>query len=192
MAFLAVLALSVSIGMTTQTFSVLNGILFKGLPFPEADRLFTIYRTASGKVGEELAIPRQDLSRLTGQLDCFESMSGMYAGTINLSGDGLPMRYTGTFVSANILETLGVGTQLGQGFSRDGRDGTHGQLLISDRVWRDRYRGDPGILNQVVRVNGEERSIAGIMPEGFHFPVRHLDSAGDGQPAHHPRQGSGP
>ena len=166
---LAILALAVSLGMSTTAFSTLNGIFFKPLPFRDAEELHHIY-VQNERVDMRTGIPFSQFGELE-QLDSFDDVIGYSFGTINISGKGRPERYEGAFVSPNFLGFLGCEPVLGRGFSKatTEEDGPR-ELLISEKLWREKFRADPDILGMTVRANGAEHSIVGILPEGFHFP----------------------
>jgi putative ABC transport system permease protein len=169
---LAILALAISMGMSITTFSILNGFFLRPLPFDNPEELHHIYlddREPSLKV---MQIPFSKLASLE-NVASIEAFFGYYEGTLNLSGDGLPERYSGTFVSPGFLEVLGHEPAMGRSFSR-GENTASGtgqrEILISHRIWMDRYDGDPEILGNQVRANGTPHTIVGVLPEGFHFP----------------------
>ncbi|HKJ90007.1 MAG TPA: ABC transporter permease, partial [Oceanipulchritudo sp.] len=173
---LAILALAVSVGMSISTFSVLNGMFLKPLPFKDPQNLHHIYLSGKNLSFQGTQIPFENLPSLEA-LDPVQALFGFFEGTLNLSGDGPPERHSGAFVSPRFLEILGHKPLLGRSFtSREdsfpGEDRL--EILISHRIWQDRYNGDPAILGNEVRANGSPRTIVGILPEGFHFP-RHSD-----------------
>ena len=169
---LAVLALAIGIGLTTSMFSVANGILFKGESYEYFDRL--MHLTQDFEVMEEgkYGIPFTDLKRLNEESKTFEGFSAWYSGTVNLSGNGLPQRYDGAFISGNFLDLLGVKPLHGRCFNEADCHSDSGRvILIGYNVWKHRYYGDPKIIGKSVRVNGVESSIVGVMPRDFKFPI---------------------
>jgi putative ABC transport system permease protein len=167
---LAILALSVSLGMTTTAFSTLNGLFFKPLPFKNPETLHHIYLKGIEWEGKMMPIPSGQLAGLS-DLDSFAEVMAYYAGTINISGEGKPERYTGAFVSPNFLGVLGHEPELGRSFSADSilPDGPR-EILISHEMWTTRFHSDPDVLDKRIRANGAEHRIVGVLPEGFHFP----------------------
>ncbi|HSH09944.1 MAG TPA: ABC transporter permease, partial [Oceanipulchritudo sp.] len=167
---LAILALAVSLGMSTTAFSTLNGIFFKPLPFKDPDSLQQIYLRNTKADLREIPIPYEQFVELQGA-DSFSDVMAYFSGTINISGKGLPERYDGTFVSTNFLEVLGHAPAIGRTYSEASYewDGPR-ELLISHAMWRDRYRQDPDIVGTKVLANAVEHTIVGVLPEGFEFP----------------------
>lgn len=163
---LAILALAVSLGMSIGTFSVLNGMFLKPLPFKDPQHLHQIHLSGKGLSFQGTQIPFEYLPSLEA-LDSVQALFGIFEGTLNLSGDGRPERHSGAFVSPGFLGILGHEPLLGRTFT-PGEDTA--EILISHRIWHDRYNGDPGVLGSEVRANGSPRTIVGILPEDFHFP----------------------
>lgn len=167
---LAIVALSVSMGMTTTTFSVLNGLLFKPLPFEKPEQLHHVFLKSKVAEGKMMPLPFDQLESLE-NVESFSEFMAYYAGTINISGEGIPERYTGAFVSPNFLSLLGHKPELGRSFAEEAvlPDGPR-EILISHEMWMERFRGDPEILGKNIRANGLEHTIVGVLPENFHFP----------------------
>lgn len=171
MTLLAILALATSLGMSTTTFSALNGMFFKPLPFEKPEELYNLLIFDEGAESKAVPIPVEALASIR-ELEGIEGLSGYYQGTINISGDGPPERFSGAFVSPNFLEVLGHEPLLGSTFSPSLKDdGEPHQMLISERLWKDRYKGDPAIIGHTVRANGTPHTIVGILPPDFHFPT---------------------
>jgi putative ABC transport system permease protein len=168
---LAIAALSVSLGMSTTAFSTLNGMFFKPLPFKDPDALHAIYLSNYNADIKELPIPYEHFDDLK-QLDTFSEVMAYYTGTINISGKGIPERYNGGFMSSNFLEVLGHGTLLGRSFSSDEVLAENpNELIISYKMWQERFHGDPDTVGSIIRANGIEHTIVGIMADGFYFPT---------------------
>ncbi|MEX0330804.1 MAG: ABC transporter permease [Puniceicoccaceae bacterium] len=168
---LAIVALSVSLGMSTTAFSTLNGMFFKPLPFKDPGSLHSIYLLNKNADKKEMPIPYEHLQDLQ-QLSSFEEVMAYFTGTINISGKGIPQRYDGGYVSPNFLDVLGHEPVLGRSFSKDiSPDGEVHELLISHTVWQERFHGDPDTIGTTILANGYESTIVGVLPEGFHFPT---------------------
>ncbi len=170
---LAVVALAIGIGLTSSMFSVANGILFKSESYEYFDRLMHLTPNEKSSTDEEekYGIHIDDLKRLNEESKTFEGFSGWTRGTVNLSGNGLPQRYDGAFISGNFLDVLGVKPLHGRCFTEaDCHLNSHRVVIIGYSVWKHRYYGDPKIIGKSVRVNGVDTSIIGVMPRDFKFP----------------------
>ena len=171
-AVIAVVALALGIGLTTLMFSIVYGAMYRGLPFEGAERIVTLSRTNPSADELDLGATTHDLADWRERQRSFERLAGFYSGTVNVRGSERPDRYSGGFLTAGALETLGVQPVLGRSFTaEDERPGASVALLLGWRVWQERYGGDREVLGRAVSVNGSAGHIAGVMPEGFEFPV---------------------
>ncbi len=168
---IAVLAFGLGIGLCTTMFSIIYGVYFRGIGVPEADRLTLIYKTNPSENIERMWPNEHDFYDWREQQQSFSGLAGFSTGTINVSGTEQPERFDGAFVSANLFDVLRVTPVLGSGF-RIGDDAPGSPLtaLIGYRVWVDRYESDPEVIGHTIKVNGEQATILGVMPDGFRFP----------------------
>lgn len=172
----AVLALVIGIGFVIGQFTVLNGFLLRPLPLDEPDRLLAIgpegsYESTMGHKPKEFSRAAFETYRENQQ--AFENVLGFYMGTINVSDGKVPRRYDGAFVTHNADETYRVAPVLGRGFeAADAEPGTEPRLLISHRAWMEDFSGDRGIVGKAILINSRPGRIIGVMPTGFHLPVR--------------------
>lgn len=169
---IGVVALAMGIGFTTIMFSIVHGALYRGLPFPDGDRIYHLSTTNPSRGDVQLGVLIHDLVDWRKQQRSFEGLAAFYQGTINVGGRDRPERYDGGFMSANSFRLLGVQPFLGRDFRpEDDVPGAPQALILGYHVWRDRYGSDPAVIGRDVRVNGREGTIIGVMPEGFRFPV---------------------
>jgi len=168
----AVLAFGLGIGLCATMFSIIYGVYFRGIGVPEADRLTLIFRNNAAENINRMGVPQHDFYDWREQQQSFIGLAGFSTGTINVSGSsGEPERFDGAFVSANLFDVLRVPPFLGSGFRKgDDAPGAPLTVLIGYGVWVDRYGADPDVLGQLVKVNGEQATILGVMPDGFRFP----------------------
>jgi macrolide transport system ATP-binding/permease protein len=167
---IAVLCLTAGIGANTAVFGWVEGILFR--PFPGVvaqDRMVAMIGRASGETGStDLSWPDvQDLGRTLTSAEAVIADKIMGA-TLSL-GDGA-QKITGSIVSANYFDALGVHPVLGRGFEpgEDVGNNAHPVAVISYQLWQDLFAGDPAIVGRPQRLNGLEHTIVGVAPEGFH------------------------
>jgi predicted permease len=174
-AAISVLILALGIGLSTFMFSLVYGVLFRGLDLPEAERVAVLARVEV-RQGEEdnNPLPGQDFLDFRERARSYEGILGYYGGTANLADDDAPERYSGAWVTANTFDVLGVPAVLGRTFA-EGEDlpGSPPTVLLGHHVWRDRYGSDPGVLGKSVRINGRQGTVVGVMPEGFRWPSNH-------------------
>lgn len=170
---LVVFTLALGIGANLAVFSVVNAVVLSPLPYREPDRLVAIWeaKVSEGLNHERVAPPNfVDYRELKG---VFEDAAAWWRPDVNLADDagGVPMRVNTVEATANLFSVLGVRPRLGSGFELPGK--LHDEKLavvISDRLWRERYGGNERILGGALRLNGELYAVQGVMPPGFHFP----------------------
>ena len=174
LSLVAVLTLGLGIGLGTTVFCVVNGALFKGLPFPDADRIVALVATNPSQQQPRQPISSQDLAVWQERETAFEPLGAYTFAPVNLAtGEGRPERFSGGQLTVAAFATLGIHPILGRGFREgDDRPGAEPVILIGQQLWRDRYAGSPGIIGTAIRANGAFRTVIGVMPEHFRFPIR--------------------
>ena len=167
---LAILCLTLGIGANAAVFSWIEGILFR--PYPAVahqERLVAIGGTSRDEPrGTPLSWPDfQDLQRSCTL--CETVFVSKITGTTLSIGDRAE-RTTGSIVSANYFDAIGVHPILGRGFlpEEDTGQSAHPVAVISYQLWQGRFRGDPQIVGKTQRLNGVMHTIVGIAPEGFY------------------------
>jgi macrolide transport system ATP-binding/permease protein len=167
---LAILCLTLGIGANAAVFSWIEGILFR--PYPAVahqERLVAIGGTSRDEPrGTPLSWPDfQDLQRSCTL--CETLFVSKITGTTLSIGDRAE-RTTGSIVSANYFDAIGVSPKLGRGFlpGEDQGQSAHPVAMISYQLWQGRFRGDPQIVGKTQRLNGVMHTIVGVAPEGFY------------------------
>ncbi|MEO6003880.1 MAG: ABC transporter permease [Opitutus sp.] len=165
----AVLTLALGIGANTTFFSVLYGVVLRGLPYPNASGLIEVRNL--GKLGQNdgrvsLAELRDYRARQRSLVDI-----GVYSvgrATLNLE-DGAE-RIVQTRITADLFPLLGVQPAQGRNFLEgEEREGNDRVVIISDNFWQTHFAGASDVLGRHVRLNGVEHSVVGVMPAGFSF-----------------------
>jgi predicted permease len=167
---LAILCLTLGIGANAAVFSWVEGILFR--PYPAVshqERLLAVGGTERDEPrGTPLSWP--DFADLQRSSTLFETLFvSKITGTTLSIGDRAE-RTTGSIVSANYFDAIGVHPILGRGFER-GEDigrSAHPVTVISYQLWQGRFKGDPQIIGKTQRLNGVVHTIVGVAPEGFY------------------------
>ena len=170
----AILTLGAGIGLSTTVFCVVNGALWKGLPFPDADRLVAIDLNNPSKRQQGMAIGVLDLGVMTERQSTFEKIGAYQFRAVNLSAEaGRPERYRAAALSVAAFEALGVQPLLGRGFQAgEDQRGHDAVILLGEQVWRERFGASPSVVGQTIRADGKQRTVIGVMPERFAFPIR--------------------
>jgi hypothetical protein len=174
LSIVAVLTLGLGVGLSTTVFCVVNGGLFKGLPFPDADRVVAVVGTNPSQTQPRLPISVPDLAVWSERQTSFEKFGAYGFSPMNLSTEeGRPERFSGGLLTVAAFDALSVQPLHGRGFREgDDRIGAEPVVLLGYDLWRDRYRSDPAIVGKTIRANGSERTVIGVMPEPFAFPIR--------------------
>ena len=174
LSLVAVLTLGLGIGLSTTVFCVVNGGLFKGLPFPDADRVVAVVATNPGQNQPRQPLSVHDLAVLQERQTSFDRIGAYGFAPMNFADrDGRPERVPGGQLSVAAFEALGVAPFLGRGFREgDDRPGAAPVMLLSHDLWRDRYGSASDIVGRQIRANGAYRVVIGVMPERFAFPIR--------------------
>jgi macrolide transport system ATP-binding/permease protein len=167
---LAILCLTLGIGANTAVFSWIEGILFR--PYPAVahqEKLLALAGTARGESGATgISWPDYlDLQRSCTLCDAF-FVSKITGSTLDI-GDRAE-RTTGSIVSANYFDAIGVHPVLGRGFEpgEDAGSDAHPVAVISYQLWRNRFKSDPQIIGKTQRLNNVPHTIVGVAPEGFY------------------------
>jgi len=165
---LAILCLTLGIGANAAVFSWIEGILFR--PYPAVvhqEQLFALTGTALGEADLTSWPDLLDLQRSCTLVDSFIVTKIM--GTTLSIGDRAEVT-TGSIVSANYFDAIGVHPILGRGFEtgEDSGRNAHPVTVISYQLWKGRFKGDPQIIGKTQRLNGVTHTIVGVAPEGFY------------------------
>ncbi|MFI5310352.1 MAG: ABC transporter permease [Gemmatimonadales bacterium] len=167
----AIVALTLGIGVTTTMFSIVYGALMKGLPFPDGNRIVEVRRENPSRNQHRMSVPISDYVDYRAQQHSFGTIAAYYSGTVNVSGTGDAERYTGAWVTASTFDIARARPILGT-LIRPGDDTPSGGkvAVISYRMWKRRFGGDSSAVGQVIRANGAPFTIVGVMPERYVFP----------------------
>jgi predicted permease len=157
----AVASLALGIGGNAAMFSLVNALLVRPLPYSASERLVRI----TGIYPRAAVSFFQQRSRAT-------DVAAVSTGSeMNLTGQGTAIRVAASSASCNFLDVLGISVARGRSFER-GEDvpGRDAMAVISDSLWKDKFRADPAIVGRIVTLNGSNRQIVGVMPHSFSYP----------------------
>jgi len=164
----ALLTLALGIGANTALFSVVNAVLLRPLPFPQADRIVKVASTVNGHDAAVSPADFHDWRRMAGS---FTDVAAITDGSFALSGDGPAEQLAAEYVTDGFFRIMGVAPALGRPFAPDefvvGQDRA---VIISDALWRSRFGADRSIVGRTLRLDGDARTVVGVMPPGFDFP----------------------
>ena len=168
---LAVLTLALGIGANTAIFSVIHGVLLEPLPYRDADRLVQVWNKYPLMNLPRASVSIPDYLDRRAGVAAFEESALYNRQSFNLVSDGPPERVLGLRSTASLFSLLQVEPAVGRAFTEeDDQPGREHVVVLSHRLWQQRFGGDAGIVGQTVRLNGEAYQVLGVMPEGFAFP----------------------
>ena len=163
----AVLTLALGIGANTAMFSVINTVLLRSLPYPDADRLMVVWKTMSN--GSPNAFSTPAFLEMRQQGDILAHMGAFSNASFNLSGNQTPERIAGGKMNYDLFSVLQVQPVLGRAFSpEEDVAGAGHVVLLSNALWRTRFASRPDIFGSVVTLDGAPYTVVGVMPRGFH------------------------
>jgi predicted permease len=168
-----VVALALGIGVNTTVFTLVNAVLFRGLPFEDSDRVMYLSTNNLPKNRNDTTMSYPDLLDWRAQAKSFSGMAAFSNRPNTVADDsGAPERYPGPVVTANFFSLIGQKPVLGRDFlPEEERPGAAAVCMIGHRIWESRYGGRTDILGKTIRVNEKPTTIVGVMPKGMKFPL---------------------
>ena len=170
----AIIALALGIGATTAMFGVIYAFLLRPLPFADADKLVML-QSRSTKTGADVGVNYLDFKDWREQSQSFADMAFFnlrWNGNLR-ANDGATETLKTTFTTANLFDVLGVEPVVGRNFLPfDNAADAPRVLLISHRVWQRNFGGRESVIGSDVNLDGEMRTIIGVMPKDFRFPTQ--------------------
>ncbi len=162
----ALLTLALGIGANTAIFGLIDAVLLRSLPYPDADRLVQVqgYNPQLGRAAEPQAIscPRWELIR--DQQEVFRDLTAATGASLAFTGRGDAEQLLGNYVSAHFFETLGVRPLLGRWFlPAEDQPGRAPAVVLSRAFWQRRLGSDPAVLGQSLTLNGMPHTIVGVL-----------------------------
>src|SRR2546421_707492 len=165
----ALATIAICLGANLAIFAVINSILLRPLPFPNADRLVTIYNTYpnAGVPNDGASIANYYERR--GNIAAFESLS-IWMERSEVVGEPGSTEEMGVIrTSPEFFATLGVSLPMGRSFTEEESITQRNVAVLTNAFWRQRFNSDPNVVGREVRVNGIPRKIVGVLPPGFRF-----------------------
>ncbi len=175
----AVLTLALGIGANTAIFSVVNGVLLKPLPYPDSGKLVSVYTVLPE--APKFSVSLADYKDFMERSKVFSNATLFVQRDLDLTANGVPTHLTGMGVSSGYFQVLGFRPALGRDFAEsDGlKDGGH-TVILSDRLWREHFNGDPSVVGTQVTLSGESYTVIGVMPPGVQHVGGNYRSVGQG------------
>ena len=166
----ALLTLAVCLGANLTIFAVINSILLRPLPFPDSNRLVTIFNTYPKAGVDRDGASVTNYYERRGQIPAFASIAIYRHGTAIIGERGSTEREQVMRVSPDFFSTLGLGPVVGRAFKEEETSfDTDNVVVITDAFWRHSSNADPHIIGKKIRVDGNPTTVIGILPPDFRF-----------------------
>jgi len=162
----AVLTLALGIGATTAMFSVIYATWLAPLPYRDAERLVMVWSRFEGR---RESVSQADFVDWRRRATVFEDLNAWNGREVNLSVDGRPERITAGPGTPGFLPMLGYGHPLALGRAFVEEEGTPGRehvVVLTHRLWQQRFGGDPAIVGKAIRINQEPYTVVGVLGKG--------------------------
>jgi predicted permease len=167
----AVATLALGIGANSVIFSAINALLLKPLPFPNEDRVMSIWDKNPSRGVEHNEVAMANYLDLKAQNHSFDQLALYRWWSANVTGGDSPERVQGFLVTGNFMDVLGAKPMLGRTFvEQENQPGKDAVCLITYSLWQRRFGGDPNIVNKPITLNSISRTVVGVMPPHFNFP----------------------
>src|ERR1044072_7890415 len=170
---LAIITLALGIGANTAIFSVVNAVLFRSLPYVNADELLSVFMSSRGDEPESrIPFAPAGFLNLRANSKSFSDVAALSnkGWPVNLTNAGEPERLQGFQVSSNLFSLLGINPESGRTFSPDeDRPDSNHVVVLSNDFWQRRFGSDANVVGRTLTLNGESYTVIGVMPPDFRF-----------------------
>ena len=172
---ISILTLALGIGAVTVIYSVVRNVLLDPFPYRDSDRMVdVVIRDSSGRIVRG-ALPAPEFLDYQEQAQVFEDVLGTQVESMHYVSDSGAERLAVGFVTPNMASFLGVGALVGRVFGpADAIAGAPPVAVLNHRTWMTMFGGDPAMVGRTITLNGEPRTIVGIMPPRFEWNVADL------------------
>jgi putative ABC transport system permease protein len=168
----AALTLALGIGVNTAMFAVVNGVLFRPLPFANSERLFAASYTSPTQFGRAAVMFDDHYVLFEKDTSIFERLATYTTRSLTVTGVGDPLQVSATRVTPQFFSVLGARSQFGRAFDESEATGDGGtSVILSDALWRSRFNANPAVVGTNVVLDGVSRTVVGVMPASFDFPA---------------------
>ncbi|MEX2177072.1 MAG: ABC transporter permease, partial [Gemmatimonadaceae bacterium] len=170
----AVLTLALGIGANTAIFSIVKTVLLRPLPYGNPDRLVMLW--GARDKGETTWLSGPEVRSYVEDADVFSSVAAYTSGSANLTGGQEPERVVVAAVTPNLFSTLQVSAVAGRTFAvGETPEAIANQVVLSHGLWQRRFGGDRDVVGRTIQLNGEARTVIGVLPVSFRLPLDFSD-----------------
>jgi len=168
----AILALALGIGANVSSFIGLNAILLKPFPYPELDRIMTVWESVPKFQSMRQGVAAANFFDWEKQNRSFEQLSAYRPWSVNRTGADTVRGIVAAQVTPNFFTVVGMQPQQGRIFSdTEATAGNDRVAILSDRFWRTEFAAAPDITGRTISLGGQSYSIVGVMPDEFNYPL---------------------
>jgi predicted permease len=178
----AILTIALGVGANTAIFSVVHGIVFKPLPFPQPDQLVRVWSANPGANSRQASVSAVDLDDWRAQRTQFTDIGGWWysdgGSGIDLTGSGDPQRLSAAFISPGFFPTLGVRPLVGRLPREDEmvRGGDDRVVVLAHGFWQRRFGSDSSVIDSTITLGGQPYRVVGVMPPAMRFPSDRVEA----------------
>ncbi|HYT75366.1 MAG TPA: ABC transporter permease, partial [Vicinamibacterales bacterium] len=170
---IAILTFAVGIGGNTAVFSVVDGVLLRGLPYPEADRITMVWVDNRREKIKEDITSYPNYREWRDQNSSYQHLAAYSESAFALTGVGEPERLFGAQVTANFFDVMGVKPMTGRLFTAANEtEGQDGVVVISHGLWQRRFGGAGDVIGKTITLSTRPHEIIGVMPPEMRWPER--------------------
>lgn len=169
-ALAAILTLMLGIGANTAIFSIVYGLLFRPLPYPDAGRLVMAWSSMPERGWTHTDVSPADVVDWEGAPSVAE-FAVIGRESVNLTGEEQPLQIEAKQVTPNLFRLLGTQPKPGRDFAvSDGEPGAAPVVILSYGFWQRQYGGRPDVVGGTIQLNGEAVTVVGVLPADFRYP----------------------
>jgi putative ABC transport system permease protein len=164
----AVLILALGIGGTVSIVTLLDTLLFRPLPYADADRALTVWTRQAARPSEHADVAPADFLDWRERSRSFSAIAAAVPYSHDYTGGGDPEVLFGAQVTEGFWDAIGMQPTMGRGFLPEEHvKGARNVVVITYGLWQSRFAGDPGIINRAISLDGEPWTIVGVLPRAF-------------------------
>ncbi|HZD06533.1 MAG TPA: ABC transporter permease, partial [Longimicrobiales bacterium] len=176
-ALVAILTLALGIGANTAIFSVVQAVLIRPLPYPDPDRLVSVWEVTPGG-DDHNVVSRGNFMDWRDRIEAFAGIGAYGApfGVTYQDAEGQPSRIRASLLTPGVFRTLGVSAAVGRTFTpEEGVPGNGAVAVLSHGFWERGFGGDPAVVGRRIDLDGDLHTVVGVMPAAFDFPQPDVD-----------------
>jgi putative ABC transport system permease protein len=171
-ACVVILILGLGIGANTMIFNIANAFLFRPWPYMDFERNVQIKNTDPKQNEKSMQLSFPDMVDVRQRAKTFEVIGGSVQTQAYITLGKEPERFSATWVTPGLFRVFGATPILGREFLPEEEEKSRALtvIVISDRIWKDRFHSDPSVLGKTLKMNGRVRTIVGVAPPDFRYP----------------------